>query len=190
MKIRYIALIAIVSLLSMGTITGCSTTSSTVETASKTNPCASKVNPCASKANPCASKANPCASKANPCASKAKTSGGALAAELQGKPVIVDIYASWCPACKNVAPALATLKNEYKDKAHFVVLDVSDQATLAKSTATAKALGLEQFLTKNQSNTGLIAIIDPANSSVLLEKQNNADVATYKQTLDAFKAKS
>jgi thiol-disulfide isomerase/thioredoxin len=170
MKIRYIALIAIVSMLAIGTITSCSTTSSTVETT--------------------ASKTNPCASKANPCASKAKVSGGALASELQGKPVVVDIYASWCPACKNVAPALATLKTEYKDKANFVVFDVSDQAAVTKSLARAKELGLEAFFTKNKSNTGLIAILDPANSNVLLAKQNNAEVATYKPVLDTFKAKS
>ncbi|MGF1589840.1 MAG: thioredoxin family protein, partial [Pleurocapsa sp.] len=70
------------------------------------NPCASK-NPCAG-ANPCAS-TNPCASKnpcagANPCASKTENVGGTLAQQLQGKPVVVDIYASWCSACKNIAP--------------------------------------------------------------------------------------
>lgn len=26
-----------------------------------------------------------------------------LAKELQGKPVVVDIYATWCPGCKNIA---------------------------------------------------------------------------------------
>jgi thiol-disulfide isomerase/thioredoxin len=31
----------------------------------------------------------------------------ALAKQLQGKPVVVDIYASWCPACKNIAPTFS-----------------------------------------------------------------------------------
>jgi thiol-disulfide isomerase/thioredoxin len=53
--------------------------------------------------------ANPCAS-ANPCAAKLGSVGGALASELQGKPVVVDIYASWCAACKNIAPTLSQLK--------------------------------------------------------------------------------
>ncbi|GAB4238934.1 MAG: hypothetical protein Kow0049_25950 [Stanieria sp.] len=65
MKIKYFSLLAVVSLLSIGTVAGCA------------NPCAAKTkqpsntgsevqaNPCASKANPCASKTNPCASKAN-----------------------------------------------------------------------------------------------------------------------------
>jgi thiol-disulfide isomerase/thioredoxin len=168
MKIRYAALLMVVSLLSLGAVTSCSTTSSTVETVAKVNPCASKANPSTS--------------------SKAEV--GALAVSLQGKPVIVDIYASWCPACKNVAPALASLNKDYADKANFVVLDVSDQASTAKSLIKAKELGLEKFFTKNQAQTGLIAILDPANGNVLLEKQNNADVATYKQVLDTFKVKS
>ncbi|MGF1540413.1 MAG: thioredoxin domain-containing protein, partial [Pleurocapsa sp.] len=60
-----------------------------------------QADPCAG-ANPCASK-NPCAG-ADPCASKTENVGGTLAQQLQGKPVVVDIYASWCSACKNIAP--------------------------------------------------------------------------------------
>jgi hypothetical protein len=81
MKVHYFAAIATVSLLSLGSLTSCTTSQSPTNTgtevspaanpcASKTNPCAAKENPCASKANPCAAKENPCASKANPCAAK------------------------------------------------------------------------------------------------------------------------
>jgi thiol-disulfide isomerase/thioredoxin len=199
MKIRYFAMLAMVSVLSIGTVTGCSnpTSTSSTETAAKVNPCAAKVNPCAAKANPCAAKANPCAAKANPCAAKAKpiddkavVQTGGLAAELQGKPVVVDVYASWCPACKNVAPTLEKLKKEYAGKANFVVLDVSDKATTAKATARAKELGLDKFLAKNISQTGLIAIFDPATGKVLTEERDEPEIATYKKPLDAFIAKA
>jgi thiol-disulfide isomerase/thioredoxin len=191
MRIRYFALMMMVSILSSGTIVGCSnsTTSPGTETAAKVNPCAAKANPCAAKANPCAAKTNPCAAKANPCAAKNKPAVS-LATELQGKPVVVDIYASWCPACKNVAPALETLKKEYQGKANFVVLDVSDKTSTTKAIARAKELGLEPFLTKNQTQTGLIAILDPATGKVLVEARDNAEVATYKQPLDAFIAQA
>ena len=85
--------------------------------------------------------ANPCASKPNPCASKLKASnsvGGPLAKQLQGKPVVVDIYASWCPACKNIAPTVSKIKQQYGDKITFVTLDVSDKASAAKAEAKAK----------------------------------------------------
>jgi hypothetical protein len=75
MKVQYFAALASISLLSLGTITGCGNpcaaktqTPASAGTEVSPNPCASKTNPCAG-ANPCASKSNPCAS-ANPCASK------------------------------------------------------------------------------------------------------------------------
>jgi thiol-disulfide isomerase/thioredoxin len=191
MRIRYFAMLAMVSVLSIGAVTGCSspTSTSSTETAAKANPCAAKANPCAAKANPCAAKANPCAAKAKPVDDKAVQTGG-LATELQGKPVVVDVYASWCPACKNVAPTLEKLKKEYAGKANFVVLDVSDKATTAKATARAKELGLDKFLAKNLSQTGLIAIFDPATGKVLTEERDEPEIATYKKPLDAFIAKA
>jgi thiol-disulfide isomerase/thioredoxin len=180
MRIRYVALLAMVSILSLGAVTGCSssTTSPNAETGN-----AAKVNPCASKINPCASK------KPSSEAATTKPAGG-LAAELQGKPVVVDIYASWCPACKNVAPTLAKLKQEYAGKANFVVLDVSDKTSTAKATTRAKELGLDKFLAKNITQTGLIAVIDPATAKVLAEERDEAELTTYKKPLDAFLAKA
>jgi len=79
MKVRYLAGLASVSLLSLGAIAGCANpcaakTQSPASTGAEVspnpcasaNPCAGKTNPCAG-ANPCAS-ANPCAGKTNPCA--------------------------------------------------------------------------------------------------------------------------
>jgi thiol-disulfide isomerase/thioredoxin len=181
MRIRYFALITMVSILSLGAVTSCS--SPTSSTSTNETETAAKVNPCAAKANPCAAKDKPNET------SMAKLDGG-LAKELQGKPLVVDIYASWCPACKNVAPTVEKLKKEYAGKANFVVLDVSDKAATAKSTAKAKELGLEKFLAKNITQTGLIAVIDPATGNVLTEERDEPAIATYKKPLDAFIAKT
>jgi thiol-disulfide isomerase/thioredoxin len=145
------------------------------------NPCASK-NPCAST-NPCASK-NPCAST-NPCASKTENVGGALAQQLQGKPVVVDIYASWCAACKNIAPTLSQLKQDYGDKAHFVVLDVSDKSKASEAESKAAELGLTEFLAANKSQTGMVAIVDPATGDILTQHRNNANLNNYTSVLDS-----
>ena len=59
MKIKYLAMLATASIVSLGMVTACSTPS----------PCAGKgdkekteeLNPCAAKENPCAAKENPCA---------------------------------------------------------------------------------------------------------------------------------
>ncbi len=167
MNIKHFVL---VSILSLGTITGCSTETKTPEADVKASPSVVNTTP-------------------SPAIAKKALAGG-LAAELQGKPVVVDIYASWCPACKNVAPTLAKLKTEYAGKANFVVLDVSDKATTAKATARAKELGLDKFLAKNLSQTGLIAVFDPATGKVLTEERDEPEIATYKKPLDAFIAKA
>lgn len=194
MKIQYFSTLAVVSLLSLGATAGCSNpakndTSTSPSTsvqanAPAANPCAAKANPCASKANPCAAKANPCASKANPCASKAKTVGGPLAQQLQGKPVLIDIYASWCPSCKNIAPTLSQLEQQYAGKVEFVVLDVTDKATTDKAIAKAKELGLSQFLETNKAQTGSLTIVDPATGQILAQHRNNANLADYTTVLD------
>ncbi len=167
MSIKRFAPIALISILSVGVITSCSPSTTTPEANVKTEPVPPTV--------------------AKPAAA---APAGGLAAELQGKPVVVDIYASWCPACKNVAPTLEKLKKEYAGKANFVVLDVSDKASTAKATARAKELGLDKFLAKNIGQTGLIAIIDPANAKVISEDRNDAEIATYKKSLDSFISKA
>lgn len=210
MKIRYFATLAVISLLSFGAIAGCSGSktsqapaSSTAEVAAnpcaakanpcaakadpcaaKTNPCAAKTDPCAAKANPCAAKADPCAAKANPCAAKANSVGAPLAQELQGKPVVVDVFATWCPACENIAPTVSQLKKDYEGKVHFVVLDVTDQSTISQSEATAAQLGLSQFLEANKTQTGSVTIIDPATGTILAQHRNNANLADYTTVLD------
>lgn len=128
--------------------------------------------------------ANPCASK-NPCAAKAKSIGRPLAQELQGKPVLVDVFATWCPACKNIAPTLSQLEKDYNGKVHFVVLDVSDKSTTSEAEAKAKQLGLSQFLAANKSQTGMLTIIDPATGNILAQHRNNPNLADYKTVLDA-----
>ncbi|WP_421654421.1 TlpA family protein disulfide reductase [Leptothermofonsia sp. ETS-13] len=191
MKIQFWSVFAVVSLLSFGAVAGCSnpcaaktTAPAGTSTESQANPCASKADPCASKAKPCASKADPCASKANPCASKAQSVGGPLAQQLQGKPVVVNIFASWCPACKNIAPTLSQLEKDYAGKVHFVVLDVSDKATTAEAEAKVKELGLSQFLAANKAQTGSLTIIDSATGKILAQHRNNANLADYTTVLD------
>jgi thiol-disulfide isomerase/thioredoxin len=168
MKSQYLTAISAIAILAFSSISGC--TSST-DTAS---PKADAVSPQAS----------------GEMASAMSDKAGSLAKELQGKPVVVDIYASWCPACKNVAPTLAKLTSEYAGKATFVVLDVSDKTTTAQAEATAKKLGLEKFLADNKAATGTIAILDPATGKVLATHRNNTTAADYKTPLDTFIAQA
>ena len=196
MKVKYLATLAVASMLSLGLVAACSnpcaakTKTPDTGTTNQVNPCASKTNPCASKANPCASKANPCASKANPCASKAQSIGGPLARELQGKPVVVDVFATWCAGCKNIAPTLTQLKQQYSDRVNFVVLDVTDKAKLQETQAKAEKLGLGQFLETTKSKTSTVAIVDPATGNILAMFKNNPNQDDYTKILDTALAKN
>ena len=198
MKIKYLASLAAIALLSTGVFIACATpeaskdNAATTTTATKPDPCAAKkADPCAAKkADPCAAKkADPCAAKkADPCAAKSASGasiGGPLDQKLQGKPVVVDVYASWCSKCQNIAPTVSELKKEYDGKVEFVVLDVSDKATTAAAEATAQELGLSKFLAENKTQTGSITIVDPATGKILAQHRNNADKMTYTKVLDA-----
>jgi thiol-disulfide isomerase/thioredoxin len=181
MKVKSLATFAAIALLSGGAAATTIVFSTTTAAAS-----------CASKPNPCAGQKNPCSGKKNPCAGKVKAGrsvGAALSKQLQGKPVVVDIYASWCPACKNIAPTVSQLKQQYAGKVNFVVLDVSDKASTAKSEAMAKKLGLSKFFAANKTQTGSVTIVDPATGKILAQHRNNPNAADYSSVLDSAIAK-
>ncbi len=113
----------------------------------------------------------------------------ALAKQLQGKPVVVDIYASWCPGCKNIAPTLSKLEQQYGTKMNLVVFDVSDAKTTQASMKKAASLGLTNFFNANKSKTSTVAIIDPATGKIVKQFQNNPELTDYTAVLDATIAK-
>jgi thiol-disulfide isomerase/thioredoxin len=113
----------------------------------------------------------------------------ALAKELQGKPVVVDIYASWCGNCRNIAPTLAQLKQQYGKKANFVVFDVTDRQTTMAAKKTAARLGLSDFFNANKAQTSTVAIIDPGTGKVTKLFRNNDDLVAYTNVLNRSIAK-
>lgn len=84
-----------------------------------------------------------------------------LAPSLQGKPVFVEIYASWCPACQTIKPAVQTLRKQEGNNVHWVRFDVSNTASAKKSAARAQELGLADFFNKHRSQTSLVSIFNP-----------------------------
>ena len=47
-------------------------------------------------------------------------------------PVVVDFWASWCPACRMLEPVLDELKKEYNGRAQFIQVDVDKHRPLAQ----------------------------------------------------------
>ncbi|MDJ0659573.1 MAG: thioredoxin domain-containing protein [Crocosphaera sp.] len=126
------------------------------------------------------------ASQLHACAGSSRRNvGGPLARELQGKPVVIDIYATWCSGCKNIAPTLSQLKKQYQGKAHFIVFDVSDKATSRQAEARARELGLGDFFNQHKSQTASVTIVDPANGDILSQERKNSNLSDYTSVLDA-----
>ena len=109
----------------------------------------------------------------------AQAQGGALAPSLQGKPVVVDIYASWCSKCQTIAPTLRSLQQQKAGKATFLKFDVSDATQLKKSRERARALGLGPFLEANRSQTSLVAVINPATGATVQTFRASTDERAY-----------
>ena len=101
----------------------------------------------------------------------------------ENKPLVVVVYADWCPLCQKLKPALALINEKYSGKIRFVRLDVTSKETTAKSKLEARSLGLEQFFEKNRDRTSLVVIQDPAGHEVF-RAVHDYDFEHYATVLD------
>ena len=56
-----------------------------------------------------------------------------LLVQLRGKPVVVNIWASWCGPCRQEGPELAAVAKMRQGEVQFVGVDIQDQVPLART---------------------------------------------------------
>ncbi|MCS7013652.1 MAG: TlpA disulfide reductase family protein [Chloroherpetonaceae bacterium] len=61
-------------------------------------------------------------------------------ADLRGKGVIINFWATWCPPCRAEIPAMVELQKQYSDKFTFVGIAVNDQEAKVKAFVEEKAI--------------------------------------------------
>lgn len=108
--------------------------------------------------------------------------------EQDKKVLLVQIFASWCPGCKNIQPTLDLLLKENSD-IKLVLLDVSTPSKAKDSEKLAKELKMEDFYKANKSKTSTVAVIVPTSLEIVSVFQNNNDIDDYESAIDEAKAK-
>ena len=51
---------------------------------------------------------------------------------LGDKPAIIDLYATWCPPCKKLAPILEQVQKEYGEKIQIYKVDVDKEKAISQ----------------------------------------------------------
>ena len=94
-------------------------------------------------------------------------------ADLKGRPVILDFWASWCGPCAIEAPVLDRLSRRY-EKQGLVVLGVnaSDPPEVIKSYAARKGLSYPMVMDA-RSEASFSYGVDRLPSLVVIDKQGN-----------------
>jgi cytochrome c biogenesis protein CcmG/thiol:disulfide interchange protein DsbE len=59
---------------------------------------------------------------------------------LEGKPVVVNFWATWCIPCRAEMPRLAAVATKYKDSVHFLGVDVEDDTNSAETFARQRGV--------------------------------------------------
>ena len=107
---------------------------------------------------------------------------------LEKKILVVEIFASWCPGCKNVQPTLDQLVKEVPE-IDFIQLDVSTPSKAQGALKLAKDLNVSDFYSANKSKTSTVAVIVRKSGEIISLFENNSKIEDYKAAIEEAKTK-
>lgn len=67
------------------------------------------------------------------------------------RPIVVNVWGSWCPPCRAEAPLLDIAHEKYGDKIEFVGLDVRDTQAGARAHLSEFGLDFDHFFDRSRS---------------------------------------
>lgn len=113
----------------------------------------------------------------------------------RGKLVIVNIFASWCPPCRDEIPGLINIRKEYKDS-ELVVLGVSVDKSINDLVKYVNGMGINYpvFLAKGDfiSRVGVTAVpqllIYDQKGELVINHRGLVDEADLKKSIGEIKA--
>lgn len=73
-----------------------------------------------------------------------------------GKIVIFDIFATWCPPCRAAASHLSSLQEKYKDDLIIIGITIEDKIADAKLQEFADTYGAKYILVNSDQNRRLV----------------------------------
>ncbi len=90
------------------------------------------------------------------------TSGPFQLASAAGKPVLLEVFASWCPHCQREVPVLDKLASDYASKAHVVAV-------------AGSPYGIDQSVPESQAD--VVGFVDKFHATYPIAFDPNLDVA-------------
>jgi len=104
------------------------------------------------------------------------------------KTTVAIIRADWCSACQKLEPTLSQLKEQYKGRINFVVLDVTTDESTRQAEATARKHGLAKFFAANKKKTSTVVVLD-SKRKILFKTDHNDNREAYVKAFDDAIAK-
>lgn len=77
--------------------------------------------------------------------------------------IAVYFYADWCSVCKVLSPKIEQVRTEQnldRSKILFIKMDLTNKAKINQSILLAQTMGIGDFLKKQGSKTGYLAVLD------------------------------
>lgn len=80
------------------------------------------------------------------------------------RPVVIEFWATWCPLCKKLEPAMATARATYGDRVSFVHIGVPENQTPERQAAFIKERGMSGTFLFDRDHVAMKAFAVPHTS--------------------------